>query len=729
MSETGVKRIKYAGGSHYPNLSTGQLVVIGAGKPNKFEVLEWYPGTPAVQKNRVTWLMRDIKRNQVILTFQGNSGLSLTINKKYSGQAVFRLEAASTTNAANKHHTGVLFRGYCKPVISSSQWRNTPNGDNIKNGSPISYGDAVYLHLDTEGLNGSIFSVEVYNQQLGDDKKIFVYNNVLCVNGEVNLAIRNTFAWRDKIDWLQPIENFYIKVKQDGAYVSDSLGQNLHAVYLKVQNKVSNKKVDLPVNNSPVKLGKQEINAKQYELCKYTAITVTEDSRTLKIFSEKPPVPAKLKDFEVVAGESHNIKKITVTLDEYNTDKCLVQNSTHKKHQAELTKDGKPKPNLTVKGNKVELQLQADISAVINVTPFLYIWPPLIKPHIYQLSLDSCRYTRKVNFLVYPDIKWELEFKWNHDAPFAFKYSNTLSPYKLKDARDKAIGAAVDAGTASAWGEMAQSFELSLKAKWDKEKQSVEYGGKIAEKIGKTLALFVKIKEMVVGITKQVSAKTPFSLNIKSPAIAASVGWFRDEQTEGEVSKAATIVEIKMGAEPVIGAELSIDLIAAGAEVASPAIARILKFLRDNAKENLNLEFTLTLSGDIKITGETQININNPKLTQGKISALGVITIDLLLKAQAKGKFTAIGIQGSAEGEASAKASTGVTGGVDAGADQKGIYILPRAEFNGVIATIVLKASVKYGVMKKTFDKSPDPLTILKPASIKFNKDNFYINH
>ncbi|WDF54411.1 hypothetical protein [Mucilaginibacter sp. KACC 22063] len=728
MPETGVKKIKFAGGTTYMT-GNNSLIVVPAQEKTKFEVAEWYPGTPQAQKNNVTWLLKDVKRNNVILKFNGIAGVLININKKYSGQAVFLLEASSSANAANIHHSGILIRGYCKPLIASSQWRTTRDGDNIKNGDPISYGDPVFLHLETEGLNGSTLSVELYNQQLGDDKKVYTYNNVLCINGEVNLLIRNTFAWRGKIDWLQPIENFYIKVKLGNAYIKDSRNQDLHAVYLKVQNKVSNKKIEPPLNLSPVKLGKQEVNDKRYELCRYTAITITEDSRTLKVFSEKPPVPAKLKDFEIVAGEAHNIKKISVALEDYHTEKCLVKNSTHKKNVAKVTKDDKPQPDLTIKGGKVELQLMADISNAINVNPFMYIWPPMIKPQVYQLSLDSCRYTRKLNFLVYPDIKWELEFKWNHDAPFAFKYSNKLNQYELKEAREKAIGSAVDAGMADAWGEMAQSFELSLKAKWDKEKQSVEYGKKICEKIGKTLATFVKIKQLVADITTEVSNRTPFSLTIKSPAIAASIGWYRDEQTDGDVSKAATIVELKFGADPLIGAEFKIDLIQAGAEFISPAIGRIITWLREHSKKHLDLEFSLTLSGDIKISGETQINVNEPKLTQGKVSALGVITVDLLLKAHAKGEFTAIGIQGAAEGEASAKASTGVTGGVDVGADQKGIYILPRAEFAGVIVTIVLKGSIKYGVMKKTFDKSPDPLTVLKPASVKFNKDNFYINH
>jgi len=56
----------------------------------------------------------------------------------------------------------------------------------------------------------------------------------------------------------------------------------------------------------------------------------------------------------------------------------------------------------------------------------------------------------------------------------------------------KVIGSVIDRGVSDNLGELSQSFELSLKAKWDKDSQKLEISKEWAEKIAKHLSFSIK---------------------------------------------------------------------------------------------------------------------------------------------------------------------------------------------------------------------------------------------
>lgn len=276
---------------------------------------------------------------------------------------------------------------------------------------------------------------------------------------------------------------------------------------------------------------------------------------------------------------------------------------------------------------------------------------------------------------------------------------------------------------------MAQSFGWSLKAKWDGG-DAIEIGDKFMENIRKTLALFVKVKGLVNGITTELKGSAPFSLEVKSPAIAASAKWNLKEMDDGTpdyLHKVATMVTLGASAKPLIGATFTLDLISVLATTFSPGVTKVVSFLRDKAKDNLEITFEIRLNGDINVDGKIEINTLILSDTTGDIEVTGEISVELELSAKGStGKLAAGSFEADLHAGITGKAS--VTGGMEAGADKNGIYVMPVAEFGGVIATFVLKGTVKFGIIKKTFDKSPPDAPIVKANSVKFNKEDYYLN-
>lgn len=238
-------------------------ILLAADEKHLFEAINWSTKVTA-GADIVTWRLKDTSKKKVLKIIKENAlkeeSVGVQINKKYAGYTYYlEAELMSTGEKA-----GTYIYGFCDKKINSSSWSKTEGGPSIKNKSnsnPISFGDVVYLNLKTEGLNGSDVSIEIYNQEKGSDNKIQTFRaNV--TNGEVNLKIRNTYVWRSKIDWwVSDIEQFYIKVKDNtGKYVFDNLGDDLHAIYLNIEDKISSKNAGASENLTPTKIGEPDVN-------------------------------------------------------------------------------------------------------------------------------------------------------------------------------------------------------------------------------------------------------------------------------------------------------------------------------------------------------------------------------------------------------------------------------------------------------------------------------------
>lgn len=281
----GVKKIKITKGIYYPKMSViGQRITIKPGQDVTFQVEDWLPGTTAEDKKKpVIWMRQTNDRKIILFQVPSTTGYKFFIDKRYCGSYSYYIEASFSGQRDFKNNVGLYVKGWCEPKIISSKW-TTQRGSkkSIKNQNKtdyISYGHIVYLNLLTEGLNGDTVIIELWNQQYArKDKPIHVYNNVQVIDGEVNLKIENTYSWMAHVENIQNVEEFYIKVKDPRSkkYLKDNLGDELHAIYLNVKNKVVTTNANVSKNQTPTKVYKPDVNSVRIEPCKFEVIKITE---------------------------------------------------------------------------------------------------------------------------------------------------------------------------------------------------------------------------------------------------------------------------------------------------------------------------------------------------------------------------------------------------------------------------------------------------------------------
>ncbi|AWG26042.1 OmpA family protein [Flavobacterium kingsejongi] len=309
----GVKKIYCAEGVTYPRMSIpNKKVVIVPEQWVFFKVSEWEADTTeADKKKNLVWMRRNNNRKIIInqLTVGSDGKYGFWIPKLLCGSYTYYIEA-SMSGKRDSRLSGLYVSGWCEAKIASSKWRKQPNSTSIKNNKKadfISYGENVYLNLGTEGLNGDLLIVEILNRQTAkDDKLIHVYTNVEVIDGQVNLKIENTFSWMSHVNNIQNVEEFYIKVKNqaNGRYIKDSRGDELHAIYLNVKNKVASSQVAVAKNQTPAKVGKPDEKRTNIHTCTFDEIGV-EDTDYFEVFKQgktslkKKESLSRLVNFEI----------------------------------------------------------------------------------------------------------------------------------------------------------------------------------------------------------------------------------------------------------------------------------------------------------------------------------------------------------------------------------------------------------------------------------------------
>ncbi|MFK7107945.1 zinc metalloprotease [Flavobacterium oreochromis] len=290
----GPKKLNQISGEYYSKLSTPSVMVIPANEKVKFDITEWQPDTtPKEKQNKRKWQWLDKEKN-IIQQFPSapNTQFSISLPKKLCGSYLYYAQV-SIEDIQKSSIAKIGFRGYCPPKITKAEWRKLPNGQNIANGTPIKYGDTIYLYLETEGLNGDKLTVEVYNQDtLLKDKAIRTIVDVEVNDGKVCLKIPNTTLWMGAVFNIQETEEFYVKVKNlKGQYIVNSQEEQNHAEYLKIKKEVVSINIEKPTNTTALKIGKPTINTKDYSNPHSFNITFEVDK------SEKTLVPLGILDF------------------------------------------------------------------------------------------------------------------------------------------------------------------------------------------------------------------------------------------------------------------------------------------------------------------------------------------------------------------------------------------------------------------------------------------------
>jgi outer membrane protein OmpA-like peptidoglycan-associated protein len=279
----GVKKIKWTGeGTVRSALSEpNKKVTIDPNQFVWFTVSEWDEGLPEADKRKsLTWMLQDKKAKTIIKQklLPANNKYGLKLSKNLCGSFEYYIEASISGLRNSSKNTGLIVSGYCEPKITTSKWCTSNDGDDVSKSHVFSYGEAIYLNVNTEGLNGSKnLIVDVFrNENLKIDSLIFTYTSVDVTDGEINLAMLNTYSWYSKIKGIKEDEEFYVKIKDPstGKYIADSKGNTDLAKFLKIKKKIVSHVVKPPTNLTPLKVGKPDEKAERYEPCKFETIAI-----------------------------------------------------------------------------------------------------------------------------------------------------------------------------------------------------------------------------------------------------------------------------------------------------------------------------------------------------------------------------------------------------------------------------------------------------------------------
>lgn len=283
----GIKRIKQVAGHYYTASSKGNLVVLKADENCSFAVAEWLPDTKDSDKSNLVWLLEDVNRTEILLEHRGAILNKIMIPRdKCGSKPWFYLDASLSNKIDKTARTGLLIQGKCDPLIKEAIWSAAKDGPRLGQ-TALRYGDQVYLKITTEGLNGNNLFIEIYQRRVG--KNLPVRNiNAECVNGVVNLSITNTYSWYAALKDGPEKAELFIMVKDmvSGQYVKDNRGDDFHARFLRMENKVVSKTVSPPTNITVAKVGEKVPQPGREDLCRFTKIEITDGADRVIIFDE-----------------------------------------------------------------------------------------------------------------------------------------------------------------------------------------------------------------------------------------------------------------------------------------------------------------------------------------------------------------------------------------------------------------------------------------------------------
>jgi outer membrane protein OmpA-like peptidoglycan-associated protein len=293
----GIKKIEWTGeGKIASNLSIqDKKAVIQADQFVFFKITEWFDGTSDEDKRKnIVWHFQTNNPRESVLktTKKAEDIYGIKLPKKLCGPFLYYLQV-NLSSLEYSRSAGLLIGGVCEPKIVSSAWSTATKGKDVRLTHEFCYGHPLYLHLDTEGLNGyNNLIIEVYRRVkegkgTKDDQLIKVYTQTPVINGEVNVILNDTISW--SLTKKEEVEKFYIKVKNPATkkYIEDYNHDVYHARFLRIKNKTELVLPKIETGNSKAKVKGE---SKKYEKnpggCKFTKIGITYNEDYDVIFDE-----------------------------------------------------------------------------------------------------------------------------------------------------------------------------------------------------------------------------------------------------------------------------------------------------------------------------------------------------------------------------------------------------------------------------------------------------------
>jgi hypothetical protein len=365
---------------------------------------------------------------------------------------------------------------------------------------------------------------------------------------------------------------------------------------------------------------------------------------------------------------------------------------------------------------------------------FRYFFLGNIEPQTYFVPISTCRYPNQIaKIRVFPQIEWTFHLNYGMKNPLYYRDTWVeMRQHRVEAAFNKGQAADIDGYN----GDLQTSFSLALECKWNKT-ETAKLDQKLADNIKLFVRALLKIKNFVDQVTGKdkgnstegLSAdlldrikRKPLSIEIQSPKLSVAAGWKyefgRKENYKNHVL--ATTYEIKAKADPLIGVEATIDLIAWGKKLhpAANSVITSLDLLAYAA--NAEVRFDLIFYGKLIIEGNTTLSSLKK---DGQLKAEGRFGFKLILLATATGKlekyFISVDIDFEAKAQAEGYFSAGLSLGLD---DHKGIYFKPILNHSGI------KISYSFYVKVNGYRRTKSDEKVIIPSGKADIDTKYYIN-
>ncbi len=433
---------------------------------------------------------------------------------------------------------------------------------------------------------------------------------------------------------------------------------------------------------------------------------------------------------------SHN-QNITIDVTEYQNKACFRELGKHRKN----IKISSPEYSKAIDqvADKLDFPVKSDLSWM-NPAPLQYIWPRYNITHVlnaeksmdsannYFIDVHSCRYysnegNNTIQIKAYPDIKWSLNFFLNLTNDLSVKWANQ-SDYKLKELQSKAG----KIGAERRWKQKEASIGFSLKAKWDNNQQNKELKHDYDVKFKKLYNVFNSLGALADGITNKTKGSIrsisptglPVSFVVKPPNLSFTGDWFLSHPKSNNLI-VGTDVKLVLEASPLIGLEITIDLLGAAVFVAGevlslgtagPQALELYKKIQSKLKKGINIGndeagiktsvdiyMDLIITGTISMKSEFGFNTSGKaKDSDFKLASQATIKTELKVGIKIKGEVVIAIVKAKAYFEASGAGSASVTFGHGIIYDEKGLYYQPKLGFDGLDIIYVVKVSASLAV-------------------------------
>lgn len=454
--------------------------------------------------------------------------------------------------------------------------------------------------------------------------------------------------------------------------------------------------------------------------------------------------------FETISGDKDFPIDLNVTIDDFNTDQCIRRGIETADHSTMvdiklLTIDGDVS-NSDSKDGKAPFTTKvfSDMSR-LGLTPIRYIWPISASINQFLFHIHSCRYYAfpdipTVVAKIYPDIKWKLEFFLNLTNELSVRWQNQ-NPVQHRELQQKAG----KIGAERRWQQKDASFGFEIEAKWNKSgensyqrDQSLKL--EFETKIKKLYDMFASIGNVANGITNKTKGTVrnvglggiPAVFAILPPNLSLKGEWFlkRAQRDNKAIKEIGTQIEIAFSASPLIGLEITIDLIGAaiglgvGAISGGAAAPKAVELWQkiDGAlnkgigvgNDNAGADIKADVYIDLVLTGEISSEIGFSFNTVGdpnpgvKLELASKIGIELKAGVLVEGEIRAWVVKANAYFKAHASGKASVTFGHGVEYDNNGLFYVPQLGFDGLDVEYEVSAAAGLSIEKDIVDNSPE---------------------